>query len=183
MTHRPVGLGSSLAISTGVTTSSAFQSQSNAMRFVAVSAGAHVAIGTEPTAAVTDYYIPAGSSATLALDIGSQRVVGVTTGTTTTIDFPQGTGSVFDVGDYVTLTASNQTYYNFSHAPVLSVNTSSGREGYFSTRITVGSNTSGIVTAFGDPDATLRKSLKVSARTDSGTGVLHFQQVQVTGQA
>jgi hypothetical protein len=183
MTHRPVGSGVSIATSTTSAQSSAFTCQSNAIRLVASGAGAFVAIGTNPTATVSDYYIPANTHAVLALDIGSQRVVGVTTGTTTIIDFPEGTGSPFDAGETVTLTASSQTYYNFTHATVASVDTSSGVSGYFSTRITLNTNTSGIVTAFNDPDTTLRKSLKVAARTDTGTGTLYAQQIQVTGQA
>jgi hypothetical protein len=182
MTHRPVGAGVSLAISTGVVTSTSFQSQSNVLRVVPVTSGVHIAIGTEPTATISDYYVPANTVATLALDIGSQRVVGITTGTTTIIDFPEGTGTPFEVGDYVSLTASNQTYYNFTHAPVLSVNTSAGVGGYYSTRISLGTNTSGIVTAFSDPNTTLRKSLKISA-LGTGAGVLYYQQVQITGQA
>jgi hypothetical protein len=182
MTHRPVGASSSLAISTGVSTSPPFQSQSSVLRLVAVSSGVHVAIGTEPTATTGDYYISANSASTLALDIASQRVVGVTTGTTTIIDFPEGTGTPFEVGDYVTLTASGQSYYNFTHAPVLSVSTSSGFDGYYSTRVAIGTNTSGIVTAFNDPNTTLRKSLKISA-VGTGSGTLYYQQVQITGQA
>ena len=70
MTHIPVGMGSSIVISTGVaTTSTAFSVQSTVLRVVAVGAAAHVAIGTEPSATATDYYVPANQSATLALKI------------------------------------------------------------------------------------------------------------------
>ena len=36
---------------------------------------------------------------------------------------------------------------------------------------------------FNDPDATLRPSFKVAARTDSGSGKLYIQQVQISGEA
>lgn len=182
MAHRPVGAGTSIIIGTSSQQSSAFSVQSDVLRVVAVGAGAHVAIGTEPTATTTSYYIPSGQSATLALTKISNRVVGVTTGVTTTIIFPEGTQCPFGVGDFVTLTGG-QSYYNFTHQPVTAVDTSSSFDGYYQTRCTVGSNTSGIVTAFSSSDATLRSSLKVAARTDSGTGVLHLQQVQLSGQA
>lgn len=183
MSHRPVGVGSSIAFNATSVQSSAFSVQSNVLRVVSVGAGAHVAIGTNPTATIADYYVPNGQSATLALTKASNRVVGVTTGTTTTIIFPEGTQCPFGVGDYVTLTASGQSYYEFTHQPVIAVDTTSGVNGYHQTRCSIGTNTSGIVTAFGSPDATLTNSLKVAARTDIGSAVLYLQQVQISGQA
>ena len=180
--HKPVGLGSSIAITSGsATISSALSVQTKALRVVAVSAGAFIGIGTSPTAASTDYYVPLGGTAFLALSPASQRVVGIVTGTTTTIIFPEGTGSPFAVGDYVTLTSVGQPYYNFTHQPVTSVDSTSGVGGYYSTRITVSTSTSGIVTAF-STDGDLRKSIKVSAYgTEAGT--LYYQQVQIAGDA
>ena len=183
MTHIPVGIGSSIVISTGVaTTSTAFSVQSTVLRVVAVGGAAHVAIGTEPSATTTDYYVPANQSATLALRRASNRVVGVTTGTTSIIDVPEGTQVPFSVGDYVSLTATGQSYYNFTHAPVLSIDNTAGVDGYFSTRMTVGYNSSGIITAFNPTYADIRLSQKISAY-GVGSGTLYLQQVQITGQA
>lgn len=184
MTHRPVGAGSSFSFTGTATTSSAFSVQSDTLRIVAVGGAAHVAIGTNPTATSSDYYIPSGGSVTLALIKASNRVVGITTGTSTTIDFAEGTQSPFGVGDTVTLTASGQSYYDFSHQIVTSVNTSSGVNGYHQSRIIVSYNSSGIVTAFSSADATLRSSQKLGAIGATGaTGVLYHQQVQLTNQA
>lgn len=183
MAHRPVGAGSSIAINATSAQSSAFSVQSNVLRVVPVGAGAHVAIGTNPTATTADYYVPNGQAATLALTKASNRVVGVTTGTTTTIIFAEGTECPFGVGDYVSLTANGQSYYDFTHQPVISVDTTAGVGGYYQNRCSIGTNTSGIVTAFFSKDATLTNSLKVAARTDTGAGALYLQQVQVSGQA
>lgn len=184
MAHKPVGSGSSVAITSGTSTrSSAFSVQADTVRVVAVSGAAFVAIGTEPTATASDYYVLAGSESTLALTPASQRVSGIITGTTTQIDFPEGTGCPFEVGDYVTLTSSNQTYYNFTHQPVIAINSSSNKGGYYSTRVSIGTDTSGIITAFSsNSNGELRKSLKI-ATYGSGTGTLYFQQVQTSGQA
>jgi len=180
--HRPVGLGSSIAITSGAaTTSSALSVQTKALRVVAVSAGAFIGIGTSPTATTTDYYVPAGGTAVLALSPASQRISGITTGATTTITFPEGTGSPFVVGDYVTLTSVGQSYYNFSHQPVTAVDATSGVGGYYSTRITVATSTAGIITAF-STDGDLRDSIKVSAY-GTGAGTLYYQQVQIAGDA
>jgi len=183
MAHRPVGAGISLTTSatSGMTTS--FTVQSDVLRVVAVTSGAFVAIGTNPTATITDYYIPAGNSATLAMTKASNRVVGITTGTTTIVDVPEGTQVPFGVGDYVTITGANEPLYNFVHVPVVSVDTTSGVGGYYQTRLTLGYNSSGIVTAFSSKDATIKNSLRLAARTEGSGGTVYAQQVQISGQA
>jgi len=183
MAHRPVGVSSSFPISSGsATTSAPFSVQSDVLRIVAVGSSAHVAIGTNPSATDTDYFIPSNQTATLALTKASNRVVGVITGTTTIVSVPEGTQVPFGIGDFVTLTATGQSYYNFTHVPVISVDTSSGINGYYQTRMTVNYNSSGIVTAFNSPNAEIRLSQRISA-FGAGPGTLHFQQVQITGQA
>jgi hypothetical protein len=185
MAHRPVGVGSSFAFSAGTATTSAtsFSVQSSVLRVVAEGAGAYVKIGVgTPSASNTDYYIPSGGTATLALTKASNRVVGVTTGTTTIVTVPEGTQVPFGVGDYVSLTANGQSYYNFTHKEVLSVDTSAGVNGYYQTRMTVAHNSSGVVTAFSSTDASVTISNKVSAY-GAGSGTLYYQQVQISGQA
>jgi hypothetical protein len=179
--HKAVGLGNSIAITSGsATTSSALSVQTKALRVVAT-APAFIAIGTNPTASTTDYYVPSGGTAVLALSPASQRVIGITTGTVTTITFPEGTGSPFEVGDFVSLSSVGQSYYNFTHQPVTAVDSSTGYSGYYSTRVSIGTNTSGIVTAF-STDANLRKSVRISAY-GAGAGALYYQQVQISGDA
>ena len=183
MAHRPVGAGSSFTFTAGAaTTSSAFSVQSSVLRVVAVGGSAHVAIGVTPAATNTDYYVPSGETVTLGLSKASNRVVGVTTGTTTIVTVPEGTQVPFGIGDYVTLTATGQSYYNFTHQRVISIDTSAHVDGYFQTRMTVDYNSSGIVTAFSAADASVVVSNKISAY-GVGSGTLYFQQVQITGQA
>ena len=66
MAHRAVGAGQSIALA-GAAATATFKVQSSVMRVVAKGAPAFVAIGTEPTATTSDYYVPAGGTATLAL--------------------------------------------------------------------------------------------------------------------
>jgi hypothetical protein len=183
MAHRPVGTGSSVAFTAGAaSTSSSFSVQSSVLRVVAVGGAAHIAVGATPSATIADYYVPANGTATLALTKASNRVVGVTTGTTTIVTVPEGTQVPFGVGDYVSLTVSGQSYYNFTHQQVLSVNTTSGVGGYFQTRMTVNYNSTGIATAFSSADAHVINSNKVSAY-GVGSGSVYYQQVQITGDA
>jgi len=186
MAHRPVGVGTSVAITAGTaTTTLSFGVQSNSIRVVTTS-NAYVAVGATPSATRLDYYVPSNTPVTLALSKASDRVTNVITGATTRIDVPEGNHSSFTAGDYVSLTTSgvstNQSYYDFEDREVLSVDTSANVDGSFSRRITVNHSTSGILTAFASPHSTLRLSNKVSVfGLDAGT--LYAQQVQVSGVA
>lgn len=183
MAHRPVGIGSSFAFSAGAaTTSNSFSVQSSVLRVVAVGGAAHIAVGSTPSATNADYYVPSNTTATLALTKASNRVVGVTTGTTTTIIVPEGTQVPFTVDEYVSLSVTGQSYYDFTHQRVLSIDTTTGFNGYYQTRMVVNYNTSGIVTAFSATDASITRSNKVSAY-GVGAGALYYQQVQISGDA
>ena len=180
--HKPVGVGASFSFAAGTaTTSTAFSVQSSILRVVAVGGAVHISVGSTPSATSSDYYVPSGETATLALTKASNRVAGVTTGTTTIVDVPEGTQVPFGIGDYVTLSGS--LYHNFTHAQVLSIDTSSGVNGFFQTRMIVNYNSSGIVTTFSSPDASVTTSNKISAFGAGGAGVLYHQQVQITSQA
>jgi hypothetical protein len=184
MAHQPVGNGTSFAISSSNSRSVSILHQTDTLRVVAVGAPAHVAIGTNPTATNINYYIASNQEASISIGKpSSQRVVGVTTGTSTIIDFPEGTGSPFNVGDSVSLTVNGQSYYDFDHQIVSSVDTSSSINGYYNTRITVNYDSSGILTSFNPKYAELRDSFKIGCISATGTGVLYAQQVQITGEA
>ena len=96
--HQGIGTVTTLTTSATSARSGAIAHKSDSLRFVSVSQGHHVAIGTLPTGTTTDYYIPSGGEAILSIGRpASQRVVNVIVGTATTIDFPEGTGSPFPV--------------------------------------------------------------------------------------
>ena len=184
MAHNPVGINSALPIN-GSSSSRGLDTtahKTDALRVVAVGAGAHVAIGTFPTATTQNYYVAVGEEEVITLGAcRNQKVVGLsTTGTTTVIDFPEGTGSPFQAGDAVTLTVANQDYWNFTHKIVASVDNTAGINGFYNTRITVNNDygvgyahTSLISTNF----AELRGSFMVAA-LGTGSGTLHYQQIQ-----
>ena len=188
MAHRAVGAGQSIALAGTAATSRAFKVQSSVVRVVAKGAPAFVAIGTNPVATTSDYYVPAGGTATLGITKASQRVTSIIVGAATTLICPEGTQMPFVVGDRVTIQDSNDSNYEtkISNAEVTTVYHSSGRDGYFQTRIKVSADTSGISTAFSaESHATLYRSYSVSALTPDGAvgGVLYVQQVQTTGDA
>jgi hypothetical protein len=183
MAHKPVGIGSSFSVSSGAaTTSQPFQVYSDTLRIVSTTP-AFVKIDSEPTASPSNYYVSNTREYTLALSPTSARIAGITTGATTIIDFLEGTFSPFGVGDYVSLTSPNQSYYNFTHKRVLNVQTSAmGVDGYHSRRIIIENNSTGIVTAYTANDADLRTSAKISAY-GLGAGAIYYHQVQISGDA
>ena len=178
---KPVGINTVISTSGTSSRSSSISQQSDAIRIVAEGVGVYVAIGTNPTATNENFYVSTSEVETLSLGpITSQRVVGITTGSTTIVDFPEGTGRPFAVGDAATLTVNGQSYYDFSHQIVTNIDTTSNVGGYYNTRATIDYDSSGIVTAFNAPYAELRKSIKVAVKTNSGTGTAFIQQVQVS---
>ena len=189
MTLRTVGAGTSITTGTASQQSGPISGKSTAIRVVATGQNTHVAIGTEPTAAVTDFVVPKDSAATLGFTNTSARVVSYTKGTTTILDFPQGTSSPFAVGDYVSLSCPANTDFDFTHKRVKTVYNASSAvnygagENWFGQRIIVEHNSGSVSGTFNDPDATIRASFKVAARTDSGSGKLYIQQVQISGEA
>ena len=195
MALNPVGSGASIALTTDTAnTTSSIAQKANTLRVVLVGAdavqGAHVAIGTDASATTSDFYIVKNEPASINIfRPSSQRVVGITTGTTTLIDFPEGTGSPFAVGSRVDLTVTGQSYYDdvVGFATVSKVWDGANIGGHYSTRITVDANTSGIVTAYNSTNyAELRNSFKVSALSKGGAATgkstLYYQQVQITGE-
>jgi len=183
MSHKPVGSGSSFSISGTSSQSNVVVKQSDTLRIVSVTSDCHIAIGTNPIATNSNYYVAANSSETISIgQVKSQKVIGVTTGSTTIIDFPSGTESSFEVGDAVQLTGIVPTGINTTFAIVSNLNASSGHNGYYSTRLTLNWNTesqSSPTNSIGE----LREVFKVAGKTSSGSGTLYIQQVQVKGVA
>ena len=125
-------------------------------------------------------------------------MVGITTtDTTIVVDFPEGTGSPFFVGQKVSLTVTDpqNRHFEFTDKPVASINNTSNVGGYFGTRLVVTHNYGAIVgvhTAFVSGDgqtAELRDVVHISALAkpnshgNAATGAVYFQQVQVTSGA
>ena len=145
-----------------------------------------VAIGTDPTATANDYSVSKQETEILSLTPKSQPVIGITTGTSTTLHFPEGTGCAFNVGDTVTVTGLTPSSLNFSHKPVESVLVNaSSQPGYFSTRAVI-TNDSSASTVGGASTATfnggmVRNSIKTSIFSDGTGSTVNFIQIQAAG--
>ena len=188
MAHNPVGNCTSFASGTTSALSSAISHQSGSLRVVTLTKGAHIGVVTTTgTATPADYFIPADTSA--VINIGkpkSQRIVGVSSGTNTTLTFPEGEGSQFTVGDTISFAAGSNSSYDFTEKIVVAVNSSDPLGGTFSQSIVVNNDSSSTYPdtsrdALGY-DAYVRDTFRVAALA-LGTGVVYAQQVQVSGDS
>ena len=184
MAHQPVGDSQTLTTGTG-STRVQFAVQTDTVRVVPISQNVHVAIGTTATATTSDYFVPAGTSATLNLGRASSiGVAGVATGTATVIDLLEGMGNPFKV-NYV-LTISGITCVTVFNTTAKVVSIQEARPiGYaqFGAKLTIDHDSRGLYA--GDAVVTAgqaRRTLTVAARTDSGTGKMYVQQVQISGE-
>ena len=184
MAHQPVG--DTITLTTGTTsTRDQFTVQSDSLRVVPTGNNVHVAIGTTATAATTDYFVVAGESETLNLGrASSSRVVGVATGAATVISLPEGMGNPFNIDDVLTISGiTGVTGFNTT-AKVVSIQ-EARTIGYaqFGAKLTIDHDSRGLYA--GDAVVTAgqaRRTLTVAARTDSGTGKMYVQQVQISGE-
>ena len=197
MAHSPiVGTGISFAatVTSGMTTS--FAIKTPYLRVTARGAGAHVAFSQTAVTVTADtgsYFIPDGTSETLAMSRYSQKVVGITIGATTVLTCPEGQTMPFNVGNLVKLvcpiTSSNGdivNQYNFT-AQVTAIDNTQGPAGDFQTKVTVDAVTTGVSTAWtasnGRADTVLYSAGRLAARTDGAAGNINIIQVQTAGDA
>ena len=198
MAHSPiVGTGISFAATatSGMTTS--FAIKTPYLRITPKGAGAHVAFSQTARTVTADegsYYIPAGTSETLAMSRFSQKVVGITIGATTVLTCPEGQTMPFNVGNVVQLvcpiTSSNGdivNQYNFVALVTAIDNTAMQAYGTFQTKVTVDAITTGVSTAWtasnGRADTVLYSAGRLAARTDGASGNINIIQVQTAGDA
>ena len=187
MAHQPVGDSQTLTTGTS-STRIQFAVQTDTVRVVPISQNVHVAIGTTATASTSDYFVPAGTPATLNLGrASSMGIAGVSTGTATVLDLSEGMGNPFQVDDVLTISGvTGVTGFNTT-AKVVSIENprfqGGSAIGDFKTKLTIDHDSralyagDAVVTA-----AEARRTLTVAARTESGSGKMYVQQVQISGE-
>jgi hypothetical protein len=198
MAHSPiVGTGISFAAVAAGTVSTSFAIKSPYLRITPRSAGVHVAFSQTAATVTTDeggYYIPSGTSETLAMSRYSQKVVGITIGATTVLTCPEGQQMPFNVGNLVRLvcpiTSSNGdivNQYNFTAQVTAIDNTASTYDGTFQTKVTVDAVTTGVSTAWtasnGRADTVLYSAGRLIAKSDGASTDVNIIQVQTAGDA
>ena len=169
-----------IAASAGISTSNPISLKSGYLRIVP-SGNSYIEIGTNPGINTSNsIWVYANTELILKETVRSQPVVGIITGTNTTVIIPEGTSAAFDVGDYVELTGINETGINTNFAQVLNVdNATYSNGGFYNAKISLNWNTSSrppVTNVSGE----IRKVIKVAAYNDSATpNTIHITEVQV----
>jgi len=171
----------SLTISSaaGISTSGPIAIKSGYFRIVPTG-NAYIEIGSNPVISnQSSIWVAANSELIIKESVRSEPVVGIITGTTTTVIIPEGTGSAFNVGDCVELTGASPSGINTNFAQVASVDDTTNFSGYHNTRLTLNWNTSTQSTPT-LTNAELRKVTKIAAYNDSAnSNTIHITEVQV----
>ena len=124
--------------------------------------GCYVATGNNPVATVNDFHIGTYTAEVLKERLARQKIVGIITGSTTTLLFDNNAGNPFLVTDCVTIEGAPTVGLNTSHNTISSLTDSS---------VTINFNSSAI-TSPNIIGADLIRSVKVSAITsDTNLGV------------
>ena len=200
MAHSPIvgtGISMTTALASGMSTS--FAIKTPYVRLTAMGEGAHVAFSQTSRTVTADtgsYYIPAGTSETLAMSRFSQIIVGITstTGDSTILTCPEGQTMPFNVGNVVQLvcpiTSSNGDLvneYNFTALVTAIDNTAMQAYGTFQTKVTVDASTVGVATAWtasnGRADTVLYSAGRLVAKSDGASTDVNIIQVQTAGDA
>jgi len=130
-------------------------------------AGGYVAIGTNPVVNRNCFHIVPYSTDIIKETLRNQRIVGVTTGTTTTLNFGQNNGNTFASTDYVTVSGAASAGINTTHVSIVS----SGDDS-----ITIAHNSSSVTS----PDisgAIVSRSVKVACLTDDPNSFFNISEV------
>lgn len=139
--------------------------------YVRVSTGltaVYVETGENPTATVNSFYIPPYSAEVLKERIARQRIAGITTGTSTVVTFIDNAGNPFIVGDYATIENAQPVGINTIHQQVIATSDSS---------ITLNTNTSSIVGIITVTNASVSRSIRVSALADLASTNLSITEI------
>ena len=169
--------------SVGVTTSDPIALKSGYLRLTP-NRDCHVAIGTNPSATLNSFMIPAGQSEIIKERVARQKIAGITTGTSTVITFGENFGNPFIISEYAAIENASPAGINSSYSLITAVsqNPLTGQS-----TVTLAFNSTAI-TGIAVTNATLARSIKVSGLSDGsvgatgGTGVIHISEVQITSQ-
>jgi hypothetical protein len=164
---------------TGFTTSTSIALQTGYLR-ISTNVDCHVAIGTNPEASTSSFFIAQGKSEILKEKVARQKISGITTGSSTSINFGQNYGNPFVVGDCLTIQNAYPSGINTTHNLITAIleNPNTGE----STIVIDFDSTS--ITGVAVTNATAAKSIKVSGLAcGSITGMVYISEVQIASQA
>jgi hypothetical protein len=148
------------------TTSNPIALKSGYLRVSTGLTSVYVETGSDPVATVNSFQITPYGSEVLKERIARQRIVGITTGTSTVVTFDDNAGNPFLVGDYASIQNVTTAGINTEHKLVTAVTDDS---------LTLDYNTTSIAGPIVAAGANIARSVKVSVMAASDT-----QDVSIT---
>jgi len=148
------------------TTSNPIALKSGYLRVSTGLTSVYVETGSVPEATINSFQISPYGNEVLKERIARQRIVGITTGTSTVILFDENASNPFLLGDYVTIQNAQPAGINTEHKLITAVSDES---------VTISHDSSSIVGIITVTNANLARSVKVSALAADGS-----QNVSIT---
>jgi hypothetical protein len=148
------------------TTSNPIALKSGYLRVSTGLTSVYVETGNNPVATVNSFQLTPYGNEVLKERIARQRIVGITTGTSTIVTFDNNAGNPFLVGDYASIQNVTTAGINTEHQLVTATNDNS---------LTLSYNTSSVVGPIVANGANIARSVKVSVIAASGS-----QDVSIT---
>ena len=142
------------------TTSNPIALKSGYLRVSTGLTSVYVETGGDPVATINSFQLTPYGNEVLKERIARQRIVGITTGTSTVITFDENASNPFLLGDYVTIQNAQPAGINTEHKLITAITDGS---------VTISHNSSSIVGVITVTNANLARSVKVSAITSSGS--------------
>ena len=172
-----------IASSGGISTSAPIAMKTGYIR-ITPTQNSYLEVGPNPGIDTSSsVFVPANQSIIIKEEWGSKGFVGIITGATTTIIFPEGTGGGFRVGEVVAISGCSPAGINTNFATVVSVDDRMSYDSYHNTRLILNWNTSSI-TSVTDQEGELRKVTRVAAyNAGSAANKIHITEVQVNAYA
>jgi hypothetical protein len=154
-------------------TSNPISMKSGYLRVSTASTGAFITVGADPVAISNSFHLPPYGTEVLKERFVKQRISGITTGTTTILDFSDLNGHAFSMEDRVTIENGYPIGINTIHSSILSLT---------DTTVTLNYNSSAL-TGIAITSAVATRSVKVSALGDgAGTNVSITEVVQLVSE-
>lgn len=173
----------SIASPGGISTSNPIPMKTGYIR-ITPTQNSYIEIGPNPGIDTSNsVYVPANETVILKEEWGSKGFVGIITGATTTIIFPEGTGGGFRVGEVVSISGCSPVGVNTNFTTVVTVDDRATYDSYHNTRLTLDWDTSA-VSSVTDQEGELRKVTRVAAyNAGSAASKVHITEVQVNAYA
>ena len=120
----------------------------------------YVETGETPVATVNSFHLGTYGNEVLKERIARQRIVGITTGSSTVVLFDNNAGNPFLVGDYASIEGVTTAGINTEHKEVTAV---------YNDSLVLNHNTSSVTGVITATNASIARSVKVSVLAASGT--------------